>query len=101
MSIPKLTKAELVEAISNKAGITAKEALELIDALMEAIKDGLFDDRVIELRGFGTFQLRTRRGREAARNPSTGETVGNVGPHGVTVFRPGAELKAAAWGLRN
>jgi nucleoid DNA-binding protein len=54
---------------------------------------------VVELRGFGTFEIRTRKGREKARNPKTGEVV-PVQNHGVTVFRPGKDLKKKTWELR-
>ena len=63
-------------------------------------KDGLKEDRVIELRGFGTFEIRTRKGREKARNPKTGDLV-SVETHGVAIFRPGKELKDAVWNLRD
>ena len=63
------------------------------------IKRGLEEDRVIELRGFGTFEVRTRKGRERARNPKTGEIVA-VETHGVAIFRPGKELKDSVWDLR-
>ena len=65
----------------------------------DEVKAALTDDRVVELRGFGTFEIRTRKGREKARNPKTGEIV-PVNTHGVTVFRPGKELKQMAWDLR-
>ncbi len=72
----------------------------VLDELFEELKSALKDDRVVELRGFGTFEIRTRKGRERARNPKTGEIV-PVRTHGVAVFRPGKELKQIAWPLRN
>ena len=67
--------------------------------MFEEIKDGLKENKVIELRGFGTFEVRTRKGREKARNPKTGEVVA-VESHGVAIFRPGKELKDAVWNLK-
>ena len=49
-----------------------------------------------ELRGFGTFEVRVRKGKEKARNPKTGEIV-SVDKHGVAVFRAGRELKEELW----
>ena len=72
----------------------------VIDEFFEEVKNGLVKDRVIELRGFGTFEVRTRKGRERARNPKTGEIVA-VDTHGVAVFRPGKELKESVWELRD
>jgi integration host factor subunit beta len=53
----------------------------------------------VELRGVGTFEVRTRKGRSKARNPKTGEIV-SVEDHGVAAFRPGRELKTTAWSVR-
>ena len=71
---------------------------KVIDELFEEIKDGLKDSRIIELRGFGTFEVRVRKGRAKARNPKTGEVVA-VERHGVAIFRPGKELKDYVWDI--
>ncbi len=95
----KLTKAELIEKIFEKHNISKLEIHDIIDDLFNQLKDALKEDRVIELRGFGTFEIRTRKGRDKARNPKTGEIV-PVKTHGVAIFRPGKELKQIAWSLR-
>lgn len=95
----KLTKAEIIESIYEKLKVNRTDIHDVIDALFDELKDALSEDRVIELRGFGTFEIRTRKGRERARNPKTGEIV-PVHTHGVAVFRPGKELKKIAWPLR-
>ena len=95
----KLTKAAIIENLHNKLGLNRTEIHMVIDELFEEIKDGLKDDRVIERRGFGTFEVRTRKGREKARNPKTGEVVA-VDKHGVAIFRPGKELKEFVWNIR-
>lgn len=95
----KLTKAEIVESIAETSRCSKKDIHSIIDSFFAEIKKALINDRTIEFRGFGTFEIRTRKGRERARNPKTGETV-QVRNHGVVVFRPGKELKQAAWPLR-
>lgn len=95
----KLTKAEIIDSIFEKTGVNRKDVHRILDEFFDELKDGLRDDRVVELRGFGTFEIRTRKGREKARNPKTGEIV-PVSAHGVAVFRPGKELKQLAWPLR-
>ncbi len=95
----KLTKAEIIERIYEKHEVNRSDIHDVIDALFEELKDALQEDRVVELRGFGTFEIRTRKGRDRARNPKTGEIV-PVNTHGVAVFRPGKELKQIAWPLR-
>ena len=68
----KLTKATIIENIHQKLGLNRTDIHQVIDELFEEIKDGLKDNRVIELRGFGTFEVRIRKGREKARNPKLG-----------------------------
>ncbi len=96
----KMTKAEIIENIYETSGINRKDIHGIIDSFFDEVKTALQADRVVELRGFGTFEIRTRKGREKARNPKTGEVV-PVKTHGVTVFRPGKELKKMAWDLRS
>ena len=94
----KLTKAAIIENLHNKLGYNRAEIHMVIDELFEEIKDGLKDSRIIELRGFGTFEVRVRKGRAKARNPKTGEVVA-VEKHGVAIFRPGKELKDFVWDI--
>ena len=98
MGEPKLTKAEIIELIHQEVNVSKKNIHKSLDLLFQEIKAGLLQDKVIELRGFGTFEIKMRKGRKA-RNPKTGEIV-NVNNHGVAVFRPGRELKQKAWVLR-
>lgn len=97
---PKLTKAELVDNIAENEGLPRKDVQSIVDAVFQEIKQAVLDDRVIEFRGFGTFEVRTRKGREKARNPRTGELV-RVQNHGVVAFRPGKDLKQSVWDLRS
>ena len=94
----KLTKAAIIESLHSKLGLNRGDIHAVIDELFEEVKDGLKDNRVIELRGFGTFEVRIRKGREKARNPKTGDVVA-VGKHGVAIFRPGKELKDFVWNI--
>ena len=94
----KLTKAEIIEDIHASVKVSKKNIHEVLDLFFEEVKNGLLEDRVIELRGFGTFEIKLRKGR-TARNPKTGESV-SVENHGVATFRPGRELKQKAWDLR-
>ena len=72
------------------------EIRTVIDLFIQEIKVSLVKGMVLELRGFGTFEVKIRKGREKARNPKTGMPV-SVGAHGVAAFRPGKELKQAVW----
>jgi len=75
----KLTKAELIDALyeslSPSSRTTRKEIHELIDGLFSEIKGAILEGKIVELRGFGTFEVKLRKGRSKARNPKTGEIV--------------------------
>ncbi len=87
-----MTKAEIVEQISEKLGLTKKDIARVVDLFFEIVKQGMKKEEHIELRGFGTFEVKMREEREA-RNPKTGESV-VVPKRRVPYFRPGKELKA-------
>jgi len=95
----KLSKAEIVENIYPLVKVSKKSIHRIIDSFFDQIKAGLLGDRIIELRGLGTFEIRTRKGRKA-RNPKTGDSV-VIGDHGVAHFRPGRELKQKVWDVRS
>lgn len=100
MANEKLTKAEIIENIKSKHPHISKDDIhDVLDDLFGELKAGLFADKIIELRGLGTFEVRTRAGKDHARNPKTGEKV-SVEDHGVAVFRPGKELKDTVWNLK-
>jgi integration host factor subunit beta len=95
----KMTKADIIEAIHTNGNLNRKEAHGLIDALFDEIKSAMLAGKTVELRGFGTFEVKKRKGRKRARNPKTGEIV-TVEDHGVAAFRPGRELKRGAWAAK-
>lgn len=98
MADTKLTKADIIDSINQKTGTNRKDIHAVIDLFIDEIKSALTQGRVVELRGFGTFEIRIRKGRKKARNPKTGEPV-SVGAHGVAASRPGKELKQEVWNL--
>ena len=98
MTGKKLTKADIIDSINLKTGTNRKDIHAVIDLFIEEIKAALTDGRVVELRGFGTLEIRVRKGRKKARNPKTGEPV-SVNAHGVAAFRPGKELKQEVWNI--
>lgn len=87
------TKAELVSAIADKAGLTKEQAKKALDAFTDSVVDSLKAGEEVRLVGFGTF-LSVKRAAGTARNPRTGETVKR--PASVTArFRVGEGLKGA------
>jgi integration host factor subunit beta len=91
-----VTKAEISSAIHEATGWEMRDIRNFIDLFCAEVKKALIDGNTIEIRGFGTFEIRQRRGRSKARNPRTGESV-SVAAHGIAAFRPGRELKSAVW----
>jgi len=98
MSSKKVTKFDLVEAVYNNVNCEKKVVQAVVDSLLVQIKESLKGGSTIELRGFGTFELRLRKGREKARNPKNGAQL-SVKPHYVAAFRSGQDLKTALWEL--
>ncbi|MGC2422742.1 MAG: HU family DNA-binding protein, partial [Nitrospirota bacterium] len=59
-----MTKAELVDKLADKeAEINKREAEIIVNAFFDSIKDALAAKDKVEVRGFGIFHLRSRKGR--------------------------------------
>ncbi len=88
-----MTKADLVEQVSEAIGpgVTKKDCAAVIDAFLNAVKQAIANGDHIEIRGFGTFKVRSRRPR-LARNPRTGASVA-VPSRDVPVFKPSRLFK--------
>lgn len=96
----KFTKADVIDALYEKTGMSRGEIRNIIDLFIDEIKDALMRRQIIELRGFGTFEVRIRKARSRARNPRTGENI-VIRSHGAVAFRSGRELKQAVWKLND
>lgn len=88
-----MTKAELVEAMTAKAGgaLTRKATGELIDELFEAIRSSISQNGRFSYPGFGTFTVRDRKARKG-RNPQTGEVITIEATRSVS-FKPAKDFK--------
>ena len=87
------TKAELVSAIAEKAGLNKNQAKDALEAFLESVTSSLKAGQEVRLVGFGSF-LPVERKAGTARNPRTGETVKR--PASKTArFRVGEGLKTA------
>ncbi|HEX4181617.1 MAG TPA: HU family DNA-binding protein [Caulobacteraceae bacterium] len=88
-----MTKAELISAISEKAGLNKNQARDALEALLSSVTDSLKSGNDVRLVGFGTFKAIERKAG-TARNPRTGETVNR--PASKTArFQVGEALKGA------
>lgn len=95
----KVTKIELVESIYKNTKCERHDIQIIVDQLLAEVKKSLENGATIELRGFGTFEPRLRKGRAIARNPKTGEKL-SVKPHYIAAFRAGQSLKENLWNLQ-
>ena len=86
-----MTKAELVEEVTRATELPRKESEAVVETIFDAIIGALQTDDKIEIRGFGSFRTRQRRGR-TGRNPKTGAKV-DVPAKKIPFFKPSKELK--------
>jgi integration host factor subunit beta len=86
-----VTKKEIVKTISEEIGLTQLKTKEIVQKTFDAIVDTLVEDKRIELRNFGVFEVKQRAARKA-RNPRTGEKV-FVPEKFVVTFKPGKEME--------
>jgi integration host factor subunit beta len=86
-----MTKAELVDEVARVVQLTKKQAEAIVNIVFDSIVESLRAGQKIELRGFGSFRLRSRKSR-TGRNPKTGEKV-DVPSKKIPYFKPGKELK--------
>jgi integration host factor subunit beta len=91
MNAVTMTKAELVEEVTRVTELPRKESEIVVETIFESIIKALQTGEKIEIRGFGSFRTRERRGR-TGRNPKTGEKV-NVPAKRIPYFKPSKELK--------
>lgn len=88
-----MTKADIVDIIASATGLTKVETEAVVDGFISTVINALKEGKNIEIRGFGSFKVKKRKGR-IARNPRTGEQV-IVDEHFVPLFKVSKDLKHA------
>ena len=86
-----MTKKEIVKTISEEIGLTQLKTKEIVQKTFDAIVETLVEEKRIELRNFGVFEVKKRAARKA-RNPRTGQRV-DVPEKYVVTFKPGKEME--------
>src|SRR5512143_1364491 len=94
----KMTKAELVDAVREGAGIGKGQAEDAVAAFLGAVTKSLKKGEKLTLTGFGTFSVSNRKAR-TGRNPQTGETI-KIKAAKVPKFSAGKGLKEAVGGKK-
>jgi len=86
-----MTKADLVDKIAAKAGITKIASEKTVNAFLDSVQEALLEEGKLNITGFGTFAVEERQERKG-RNPRTGESI-TIPSAKVVKFRPGKNLK--------
>jgi DNA-binding protein HU-beta len=81
-----MTKADIVNSISQKTGIDKATVLSTVEAFMASVKEALGNDENVYLRGFGSFILK-KRAQKTARNISQNTTI-IIPEHNIPAFKP-------------
>lgn len=88
-----MNKTDLINAVSDKADLTKKEAGAAVDAVFDSIQESLQNGEKVQLIGFGNFEVRERAARKG-RNPQSGEEI-EIAASKVPAFKAGKALKDA------
>lgn len=86
-----MTKKEIVLQIAEETGLKQKDVKLITQRILDIIIESLVIGKTVELRNFGIFKVKERRGR-MGRNPRTGVEV-PVPPKKIAVFKPGLIMK--------
>jgi len=86
-----ISKAQIVDIVSEGTGLTKVETTAVIDGFLATVNWAVSNDTRVALRGFGSFNPVQRRAR-MTRNPRTGEKM-SIPAYRAVVFRPAKELR--------
>ncbi len=81
-----MTKADLVNKISEKTGMEKNDVQAVIELFMKEIKDSMEQGNEVFLRGFGSFIIK-RRAQKTGRNISENTTI-TIPAHNIPAFKP-------------
>jgi len=91
-----LTKIDIAENLHDHIGIPKKECLDVVECLLEIMKDELSSGTPVKISGFGKWIVKSKRQRRG-RNPQTGDEI-TIPPKTVITFQPSAVLRNAVNG---
>ena len=88
-----MTKADIIESIYEKIGLSKEESSRIVELVLETLKDTLENGEKVKISGFGNFVVRTKRSRRG-RNPQTGDEI-QITARKVLTFKSSPILKRA------
>ena len=86
-----MNKAELINAVAEKASLSKKDSEAAVSAMLDAVTAALRDGEKVQLVGFGSFEVKKREAR-VGRNPKTKEAI-QIPASTVPTFKAGKALK--------
>lgn len=86
-----MTKADIISDVFDKVGLPKQDAEELVEMILDTVKQTLKQGETVKLSGFGNFVVRQKRSRKG-RNPKTGQEI-EITPRSVVSFRPSMIFK--------
>ena len=86
-----LTNAQIVESIQQQTGFPKNRSLELVETLLEIIKDTLTSGEDVLISNFGKFCVREKNERKD-RNPATGNSM-MLSPRKIVTFKCSGKLR--------
>jgi integration host factor subunit alpha len=86
-----LTKIQIVETIHNQIGFTQKRSSEIVETLLEIIKNTLESSEDVLISGFGKFCVKEKKERKG-RNPATGDAM-MLAPRKIVTFKCSGKLR--------
>jgi integration host factor subunit alpha len=86
MSEKTITRADLIEALHKRCGVSRAVGGRFLEAALGAMESALVAGTTVKLARFGNFVVREKRER-VGRNPKTGEAA-RITPRRVVTFRP-------------
>lgn len=86
-----MTKAELIQKVSQKSGIMSQVVSDVLEATLSTIKETVEDSNAVTLRGFGTFEAKQRA--EKRGYDITARKAVNIPARKVPNFKPSSDFK--------
>ena len=86
-----MTKAEMVREIADKTGLEKQVVMQIVEGMMESIRNSMINGEEVFLRGFGSFIIK-RRAQKTARNISKNTTI-VIPAHNIPAFKPSKSFR--------
>jgi integration host factor subunit alpha len=89
--MPALTKDLIAKAIAENVGLQRNQSVQLVEILIDLVKESLISGEVVLISGFGKFSVREKKERKG-RNPATGDSM-TLRPRKVITFHCSGKLR--------